>query len=388
MIESYRDGLQTDAGGKDRSAPAPESGVESSTGAEPGIPAWLASLAQVPKVELHVHLVGSLEARTLADFANESGLTLPRPVDELYRYRNFYDFIEVFRLAAQSMRTSRHFERALYEYVARGQQTSGLMHVEFFFNPSYHAPFGVAYRTQLEGLLAGARAAEQDFGVSVLLIPSIDREFGPEVASQVLDDVLAEPHERVVGIGLDGPEDRGPPPLYAEVFDRAGRAGLRRTAHVCEDYAPTPADNYRLCRELLGCERFDHGYRLLTDPALVARARDDGACFTCCPKPSTREREASRLAAIEGLFDAGLGVSLATDDPAMFGTDLADAYQRFLPQPDLAKLERIGEASISACWATAERKAALRSSLARWLSAARAAPNLASSPSALSRGPV
>jgi adenosine deaminase len=323
---------------------------------------------------LHVHLVGSLQAATLGEFAHQAGLPLPRPVAELYRYRSFYDFIEIFRLAAQSMRSAAQFERALYEYVARSHRESALAHVEFFFNPSYHAPFGVSYRTQLEGLVSGAQAAERDFGVSVLLIPSIDREFGPELASQVLDEVLAVPDERVVGIGLDGPEDRGPPPLYAAVFARAGRAGLRRTAHVCEDYAATPADNYRLCRDLLGCDRYDHGYRLLGDAALVAHAREDGASFTCCPKPSTREREAMRLAAIEGLFDAGLGVSLATDDPAMFETNLTDAYRRFIPDPDLQRLKRLCEAGIAASWAAPERKIQLREQFAAWLVGTRLAP--------------
>ncbi len=327
-------------------------------------PAWLTTLRTVPKVELHVHLVGTLRAETLAEFAGQAQLPLPRPVAELYRYRNFYDFIEVFRIAAQSIRESAQFERALYEYVAREHRDSALAHIELFFNPSYHYPFGVTYRTQLEGLMAGAQAAAHDFGVSVLLIPSIDREFGAGVAQTVLSDVLHHRADCVVGMGLDGPEDRGPPEAFAQVFVDAGRAGLKRTAHVCEDYAPTPADNYRITRELLGCDRFDHGYRILTDPEAVRRARDDGASFTCCPKPSTRERDSLRLSAVRGLLNAGLGVSLATDDPAMFDTDLTDAYRRLMPDPDRSTLIKICENGIDASWAPAERKVQLRQMLA------------------------
>jgi len=325
---------------------------------------WQKHLRRVPKVELHVHLVGTLAAQTLADFAAEAGLVLPRPVADLYRYRNFYEFIEIFRLAAQSMRRASHFERALYEYVSAAHRDAGLAHIEVFFNPTYHYPQGVPYRAQLDGLLAGVDAVARDFGVSALLVPSIDREFGARAADQVLDDVIANPHTAVVGIGLDGPEDRGPPVQFESVFARAGRTGLRRTAHVCEDYAATPADNYRICHDVLGCDRFDHGYRLLTDPAMVARARDDGAIFTCCPKPSTRERELTRIGAIRGLIDAGIGVTLATDDPAMFDTSLTDAYLRFLPEPDPRRLRALCEAGIDASWAAPERKSALRALLA------------------------
>src|SRR5262249_34097035 len=181
---------------------------------------------------------------------------------------------------------------------------------------------------QLAGLIEGLTAAYQDFGVRARLIPSIDREFGVALAERVLDDVLAHPHEWVVGLGLDGPEDKGPPERFAAVFQRAGRAGLKRTAHVCEDYAPTPAAHYAVCRDVLGCDRLDHGYRLLTDATLCARARDDGVAFTCCPKPSTRDRDASRLDAIHHMHDVGLTITLATDDPALFETDIGEAYRR------------------------------------------------------------
>ena len=334
--------------------------------------AWGVLMRRIPKVELHVHVVGSLRASTLAAFAAEAGLALPRPAHALYQYRGFYDFIEIFRLAARSMCRAAHFERAVHEYVQDAQRAGALAHVEFFFNPSYLYAQGVPYRTQLEGLLAGARAAERDFGVTVLLIPSIDREFGDDVAQRVVEEVLADRREEVVGLGLDGPEDRGPPERFAALFQRAGAAGLRRTAHVCEDYAPTPAANYLACRDLLGCERFDHGYRLLTDPAVVARARADGAFFTCCPKPSTRERDALRLGAIAAMCTAGLGVTLATDDPAMFATDLGEAYERALPEPDLDALERLCLAGVDACWLDAGRRDALRLRVAAALTQARA----------------
>ena len=326
-------------------------------------------LQRIPKVELHCHVVGSLRPATLVALAKKHGLALPRPEATLYRYSGFYDFIDVFRLAARVLVDADDFARAAYEYVTDGQRAANLCHIELFFDPSYHYPHGVTYRTQLDGLLAGLRDAERDCGVSALLIPSIDREFGVPVAAQVIDDVLADRRDEVVGIGMDGPEDKGPPARFAQVYARAGAAGLRRTAHVCEDYAPTPAANYAVCRDVLGCDRLDHGYRLLTDPAMIARAKGDGVTFTCCPKPSTRERDGIRLDSIRGMAAAGLNITLATDDPLMFETDLADAYLRYFDveqlhfDPDAVK--RVALAGVDACWLDPPRKASLRTRFIR-----------------------
>ena len=160
------------------------------------------------------------------------------------------------------------------------------------------------------------------------------------------------------------PEDKGPPERFAPVFQRAGRAGLKRTAHVCEDYAPTPATNYAVCRDVLGCDRLDHGYRLLTDETLCARAREDGIAFTCCPKPSTRERDAIRLDAIKHMHAAGLAITLATDDPAMFETDIGEAYRRFFLGAHLgmADARAIALNAVNAAWLDEPHRAQLRQS--------------------------
>ena len=162
-------------------------------------------LTRLPKAELHVHVVGAIRPTTLAELAAHRGVALPRSIETLYQYRNFYDFIELFRLAARCLVTASDFARVAYEYIETGHRVGNLRHVEFFFNPSYHYPHGVAYQTQLAGLVEGITAAQRDFPVSARLIPSIDREFGVAMAERVLDDVLAHPHAYVVGIGIDGP---------------------------------------------------------------------------------------------------------------------------------------------------------------------------------------
>jgi adenosine deaminase len=341
-------------------------------------------LQRLPKAELHCHLIGTLRPRTLAALARKHALPLPRAEHELYTYRGFYDFIEVFRLAARALVEPEDFARAVYEYVESAHRSANLRHLELFFNPSYHYPHGVTYRAQLDGIAAGARAAQQDFGVSLLLIPSIDREFAASVAEQVIDDVLAHRIDEVVGIGLDGPEDKGPPGQFAALYARAGRAGLKRTAHVCEDYAPTPAANYAVCRDVLGCERLDHGYRILTDEGMADRARDDGITFTACPKPSTRERDAIRLGAIGQMLARGIKVTLATDDPLMFSTDLADCYQRACVGLALtpAQVKAVALDGVDASWLDDAAKSRLRESFAREMDALVASIDPASVPRA------
>ena len=328
-------------------------------------------LRRIPKAELHVHLVGAVRSGTLVELARKRALTLPRGEDELYRYRSFYDFIDVLRLTARALVDADDFARVVYEYAETAKRSGNLRHLELFFNPSYHYPQRVSYRTQVDGLVAGARAARADFGVSCLLIPSADRGFGPQAARQMIDDVLAYRRDEVVGIGLDGPEDQGPPGLFAETFGLAARAGLKRTAHVCEDYAATPAGNYAICRDVLGCERLDHGYRLLLDDAIAGRAKSEGVYFTCCPKPSTRERDEARLNAIAQMVGSGLNISLATDDPLMFETDIGDCYQRvfiaFGWGPGRAR--QIALAGVEASWLDAGAKQALRRDFEREISA-------------------
>ena len=319
-------------------------------------------LRAIPKAELHVHMVGAIRPSTLAELARKHGIGLPRPERELYRYQGFHEFIDVLRLAARVVVDADDFARVVYEYAVDAQRSANLRHLELFWNPSYFYPQDVSYVTQLEGLAAGIDAARSDLGVSCLLIPSIDRGLSLDAARQVLDDVLAHPRDEVVGLGLDGPEDQGPPEIFQALFQRAGKAGLKRTAHVCEDYAPVPSGNYAVCRDLLGCDRLDHGYRMLPDRETVTRARDDGVWFTVCPKPSSRERDASRLHAIGELADAGVNITLATDDPHMFETDLSDCYERVFSGLgwDVERARQVALGSVEASWLDDGVKAAMR----------------------------
>lgn len=340
-------------------------------------PAFASYLQRVPKTDLHCHIVGTLRPATLADLARRHGLALPRPADALYTFASFYDFLDVLNLAAKALREREDFARMAYEAVEDGFRLGNMLHAEFLFNPQYHYPQGVDYRTIVDGLREGLAAARHDFGVSALLVASFDRIIEPAAAMQILeDDVLRYRVDEVVGIGLDGAERNGPPDRFVELYRRAALAGLRRTAHVCEDnqtLQEAPPVHYAICRDELRCDRLDHGYNLLADDAMVQRARDEGLFFNTCTITSVTKNLQKRRDSIRRMVDAGLRITLNTDDPHMFKTDLAHSWWLlFADNPDWGVREaaRFSLAGIDASWLPEGDKSLLRKRFEAQLSAA------------------
>ena len=322
-------------------------------------------LARLPKVDLHIHMVGTLRPATLGLLARKYDMPLPRPADALYVYRDFYDFIDILRLISRAMRSADDFARVVYEAVEDAVKTSNARHIEMSFNPQYFIGTDVPYKTQLEGLVAGIEAAERDFPVSVLLLASLDRGLDFRSADEAMHDIVNLRHERVVGIGLDGPERAAPPAQLAEIFQRATRAGLLKTAHVCEDnqtLAEAPPSNVDDCIEILHCDRLDHGYNLMADPAAVRRARDHGISFCVCGVTAVAHRQSRRLDVVKQMVEAGLPVTLNTDDPAMYHTDLSHSYTTVLEGCGWGweEAKAFSLAGVDACWLEPSSKRALR----------------------------
>jgi adenosine deaminase len=190
-----------------------------------------------------------------------------------------------------------------------------------FFNPTQHTRRGVAYATVVDGLVDGIRAAESDLGVRCRLIADVYRQDSPQQAADMVRDVLSHRPDEVIGLGMDGAEAPDPPEQFVEAYRLARDGGLRLTAHACED---APARNVATCLDVLGCERIDHGYHVLEDPEIVRRVRDEGVLFTTCPTATAvcyftddlSEHPIRRMAA------EGLRITLNSDDPPMFHTDV------------------------------------------------------------------
>lgn len=282
----------------------------------------------LPKAELHLHLEGAVSAATAIELARKHGLPTEdfEDASKAFHFADLAEFLRAYDVICRSIVDAEDFHRVTYETLTRCA-ASGARYVEFFFSPPPHLENGVAYSTMLDGITAGMRDAEHDFHVHSRLVPAINRELGPAIAMKFLDFVLSDRRDEVIGIGLDYDEAGHPPGPYAEVYKRAKSAGLHLTAHAGEN---GPSENVSTALEALGCERIDHGYHVVDDPALAAACRDRGTIFTVCPTTTTHTTTFRDLAspdhAIRRMAAAGLQLVINTDDPALFRTDLAREY--------------------------------------------------------------
>lgn len=319
---------------------------------------FAAFLRSVPKAELHCHFAGTLRHATLAEFARREGTALPPSLAGGYRFAGFAEFIEVLRTATASFRHRDDFARVAYEALADGLAEANVVHRELHVEVQYHMARGIPFATVMDGVTEGLRAARSALGVTSRVVVAIDRELStPDDAVDIVRRTLAYDDELLAGIGLSGPEGAGPPELFAEAYQLAYREGLRRTNHVCEDNQPVaaaPPDHYRTSRDVLHCERYDHGNNLVHDPAALAEAAADGASFAVVTFPSGEARRRARWDSIRAMAEAGVALSVNSDDPAMFGVGVGDCY--------VTLFEELG-------WGIDEARSVVRESFsASWLS--------------------
>jgi adenosine deaminase len=276
----------------------------------------------LPKVELHLHLEGAVAADTVINLAKKHGIKLPDfgTHSDIYHFSDLAAFLKVYDIVCSAIRDSDDFHRVTYEALKRCAD-AGVRYVEFFFSPVTHLVHGITYSEMLDGILAGMRDAERDLKIVSRLIPAHNRELGPAPGLEFFEMVQSDRRENIIGIGLDYLEEGFPPAQYQELYRRAKAAGLHATAHAGES---GPASNIRDSISLLGCERIDHGYHIVDEPDLVAACRTSGMGFTCCPSTTMyttiwRDLDAADHP-IRRMAEAGLTVTLNTDDPALFRT--------------------------------------------------------------------
>lgn len=283
-------------------------------------------LKSLPKIEMHIHLEGSIQPGTALELAKKNNIALPpcNSPEELYSYDTLDVFLGVYNAIAKSVVDVDDFRRITYEML-QAASGNGARYMEFFISPQAHE--GVAFSTQFEGIRQGMKDAQTDFGITSAIIPGTNRELGPENAAEYLDLILENRQDDIIGLGLDYFEAPFPPEPFADTWARAAREGLRLTAHAGE---AGPPQFIEASIDVLKVERIDHGYSIMQDPALVQRCKDMGIMFTCCPATSTYTTEHRDLSApdhpIRLMNEAGLVVSVHTDDPPMFLTDLGQEY--------------------------------------------------------------
>jgi aminodeoxyfutalosine deaminase len=287
------------------------------------------AVASYPKIELHVHLEGTVRPRTLLDMATRNDLPLPvdsvEGVEALYAFTDFAHFIEVWILTTNVMRTADDFRQIVVDYAAEAA-SHGAVYLEAIFSPIERVARGVRWDDLFEGYCDGAQQAEEERGVVVRLTPESYRGADVEATQELARRAVAYKDRGVVGLGLGGPEHAYPPEPYSKAFEIAKAGGLASVPHAGESAG---ADSIRATMAALRADRIRHGIRAIDDPDLMAELKDKQIVLDVCPTSNVRTRSVPDLAShpLTRLIEAGVACSLNTDDPAMFGTDLGHEYE-------------------------------------------------------------
>lgn len=305
----------------------------------------------LPKAELHVHHVGSASPRIVAELAARHPGTVPSDVEELARFfefRDFAHFIEVYLAVVALVRTPEDIHWLTYEVAREMAQGQRLRYAELTCTPytsvrPHDEGVGMPIEAYTEALEDARRAAERDFGLVLRWIYDIPGESGVPAADATLGFALDHAPDALVGFGLGGPEIGVPRPQFERHFAAARAAGLHSVPHAGETTGPeTVWDALRV----LGAERIGHGTSAAQDPALLAHLAATGVPLEVCPSSNVATRAVASLDVhpLRAFRDAGVTVTIASDDPPMFGTTLNREYAI---AADLLDLDDAGTADLA-----------------------------------------
>jgi aminodeoxyfutalosine deaminase len=282
-----------------------------------------------PKIELHVHLEASVRPQTLLEIARRNNYALPATtadeLAELYRYRDFDHFIDVWILTTNALRRYDDFRKVVVDY-AEDARSHGAVYIEGIFSPIERAWRGVDWDEIFAGYCDGAQEARDLHGVEVRLTPDITRGAPLDAAYDAVRHAAKYRDRGIVGIGLGGEENLYPPEPFAPAFHEAKAAGLASVPHAGEVVG---ARSVRGAREALDADRIRHGIRAVDDPGLVRELAAREVVLDVCPISNLRTGAVRTLAEhpLPQLAAAGVRCSISTDDPQMFDTDLSRDYE-------------------------------------------------------------
>lgn len=326
----------------------------------------------LPKVELHVHIEGTLEPEMMFALAGRNGVDLPfasvAEVRAAYEFSDLQSFLDIYYQGAAVLQTEQDFHDLMWAYLDR-MADEGLRHAEIFFDPQTHTERGIGFETFMAGFDRARAVALDRHGITTMLVMCFLRHLSGEAAVATLERALPF-KESITAVGLDSGEVGNPPERFEPAFARARAEGLRAVAHAGEEGPPA---YIRGALDTLGAERIDHGVACEQDDALLQRLVDEGIPLTVCPLSNVKLRVFDLLEDhnLKRLLERGVRVTVNSDDPAYFGGYLTDNYlavQRALDlgEPDLVALARN---AIEASFLPDERKGMLLAELDRYAAA-------------------
>lgn len=295
---------------------------------EPAVPnAVEALITALPKTELHVHLEGSMQPQLLLELAHKHDVPgLPSSLEAVrqwYEFRDFPHFIDIYRLAVQTLQDEHDLARLAADVITNlAAQT--VRYAEINTSVYDHLARGIPAEAVFAGLEQGRRQAERNHDITIRWIPDFPGEPGPAAGETTLDAVLASGPDSVLGLSIGGIEvDRDP---FADVFARARAAGLRAFPHAGETEG---AHRVWSAIQALGADRIGHGIGAMSDNKLVDYLRQVQLPLDVCPTSNLRTGAAATLSEhpLPRMLEAGLLITLNSDDPPMFDTDLTNEYR-------------------------------------------------------------
>ncbi|WP_019571705.1 adenosine deaminase [Thioalkalivibrio sp. ALMg3] len=327
------------------------------------------AIATLPKVELHLHIEGSLEPELMFALAERNDVDLPyASVEEVraaYQFHDLQSFLDIYYAGACVLLTEQDFYDLTWAYLERCRDDH-VRHTEIFFDPQTHTERGVPFATVIDGIHRALADGERELGITSRLILCFLRHLSAEAAMETLETALPW-REHIHAVGLDSAELGNPPEKFQAVFERARAEGFPAVAHAGEE---GPPDYIWQALDLLKVARIDHGVQAEQDPDLMQRLAREQIPLTVCPLSNIKLCVFERLEQhnLKRLMDAGLCVTISSDDPAYFGGYVGENFRATAAalQLDLDDLEKLARNAVDAAFLEASAKQRLHDEIGDW----------------------
>ena len=325
-----------------------------------------AFIENMPKVELHLHIEGTLEPELMFALARRNKIKLPynsiQEIHDAYQFTNLQSFLDIYYQGANVLQTEQDFYDLMWAYLQKASDQN-VRHTEVFFDPQTHTARGIPFEVFMPGFLKAMEDAREKLGITSELILCFLRHLSPEEALETLK--LAAPFkDEILGVGLDSSEKGRPPSLFTEVFKQAEQEGYLPVAHAGEE---GPAEYVWEALDLLKVKRIDHGVRSIEDPNLIDFLVKSQIPLTVCPLSNIKLCVFDEMSQhnIKQLLDLGVRVTINSDDPAYFGGYMNENFIATQAGLNLSKedLYRISRNTIEASFISSERATELKTEL-------------------------
>ncbi|MCV3398775.1 adenosine deaminase [Campylobacter lari] len=276
-------------------------------------------LQNIPKVELHLHIEGSLESKMMFDLARKNNITLKYKSEEeikkAYDFSNLQDFLDIYYQGANVLQTKQDFYDLTFAYMKKCKEQN-VVHTEIFFDPQTHTARNIPLKDVIEGIWEALQKAKEEFGISSFLIACILRHLSEDEGLKTLDELCLY-KDKIKAIGLDSSELNNPPFKFNNLFQKAKEEGFLLVMHAGEE----GSSEYIKQALELGVSRIDHGVRCEEDLELVKQLAKSQIPLTMCPLSNIKLKVFNTMQEhnILKLLRQNLCVCVNSDDPAYFG---------------------------------------------------------------------